>query len=167
MSNETATAFVLPEGFKLETITTKVGDVEYPLSYPVGTTLNAWRAYWESRSLNVEDTILKYLNEIQTQRATQGNKGPVRDAAPEQDEAGNVVKDLETVRAEAIAKHQARAAKFLLGKPRETAVGGVTKKTQAEFGTAVVTAMTAKGAMLNQAELAELAKEYGIDPSAI
>lgn len=155
--------FQIPEGFKLESETTKVGDVEYALQYPVATSLDAWRAYWESRGLNFEDTALKYINEIQTQRATQGGKGKVRDAAADPEKGIT----LEQAQADAISKHQAQAAKFLLGKPRERAAGGVTKKATADFGARVLQAMSAKGGMLNQAELAEIAKEMGIDPALL
>lgn len=151
--------FVVPAGFSYTTETTKVGEVEYPVEYLTAKgNLQAWRDHFVASGVKPEDvdsTIAKLIDEVQTQRATQGGKTAVRDA-----------KD-DAARAKAVAKHQANAKRFVLGAPRQRAPGGMTQKKTADFGAAVISRMVAKGGMLSSEELAALALEMGVDPSLL
>lgn len=147
--------FTVPEGFSYVRETTKAGGVEYPIEYLQADTLDAWRNYWSARGLDVDATILKNLNEIQSQRASQSGKTAVRDAENDAD------------REAAIAKHQKNARTTLVGAPRTRNVAGVTKKAAGEFGQAMVAKMVAKGGLLSDTEIAELAREYNVDPALL
>lgn len=167
VATETEKPFELPAGFSYVRETTKVGEVEYAIEYPQADTLDAWLDYWRGLSLDEKDTAKKYLNEIQSQRASQGGKGPVRDAADEKDESGNVVRSADEVRQEAITKHQNASRVFLLGKPRMRAPGGVTAAKRKELGDAVMARAFEKGAFPTQEEMEEIAKSLGIDPTLL
>lgn len=157
--------FQLPAGFSYVRETTKVGDVEYAIEYPTsGGSLQAWLDHFRAQGLDPEKTAAEYIDEVQSQRASQGGKGAVRNAADEVDEQGNVVRSADEVRADAISKHQKNARTFLLGKPRTRAVGGVTQKKQQEIGARVMQ-LVASGAAVTPDKLAEIAAELGIDPA--
>ena len=163
----------LPKGWKFEQSTISAGDVSYPLAWRVsngtGTErLAAWREHFASNAkvpegTDIEDAvsgiIASYLDEVQTQRATQGGKGAVR--AAKDDDA----------RQKAIRAHQTKAPTFIIGQPAERAgstFGGLSAKKLAEFGTEVLKAAVARGVFApSQEDMEQAAAKLGIDLKSV
>lgn len=143
------------QGFVAETQTVAVGEVEYPVTfYTSGGNLKVWQDHFTALGLNADEVIASYVDEVQTQRATQGGKTKVRNA-----------KD-EAKRAEAVAEHQSKAPLFILGKPAEKAgkgPGGLTQKKLTEVGAALVSKAAERGGNITPEDLADIAKSLGID----
>ena len=95
-----------------------------------------------------QDAVLGVICAAWEQNAKQGSKEEIRKAiATGEQEAVD----------EAIAKHQERAPKYVMGAPRGGAVGGVTKTKAGNVGKELLAKLGAEG-------LKALAQEHGIDP---
>lgn len=127
------------------TKTTKAGEVEYPVTFQVFETFEELL----ERSRGGEDQILQIVNAAQEQGAKQGGKEEVRKAIREYGADSDEV-------AEAVGKHQERAAQYVIGAPRGSAGREITKTKAREFGAALWES-------LSDEEIAALAEEKGIE----
>lgn len=142
-------------GFVAKPFETRAGDIRYTVQVMQAENLNAVREYYRARGLDPDDVLLRIWNSAQSQYVRQSAKQIVRTALAEG-------KDVE----EAIARHQERAPRMIIGSPRGPR-GGITKKKVNEAGTAVLRRLAETGGRIDTAELVKLAQEYGIDLSAL
>lgn len=158
-------ARVLPAGFTLKTVPTKVGDFSYDCEVPqvdsLANLLNAYRELEPDR--NPEEILVERFNAANLQGATQGPKAAVREALEKHGA------DSEEV-AEAVRKAQDSARVFITGAPRAGGGGGrkhesgLTAKQRQDFGTAVAMEMVRnKGKAVTPARMKEIAEELGLD----
>lgn len=150
----------LPEGFTLETATTKAGGVAYEVEFPQAESLDAVREFYESEGKNPDEVILAIWNAGNAQGAKQGNKNPVRDATTDEE------------RQEAIESHQEKARGFIQGAPRGGGGGsthktGLSKAKREQFGSAITTEVAETGVYPDEARSREIAEELGIDFDAL
>lgn len=153
------------------TTNTRVGELkaildsdEYPITYREFDTLHeAFAAIGGTSEGEVEieapegaqQAVLGVINAAQKQGALQGGKEMVREAVQDPPEGVDPVEAAEA----AVAKHQERAAKYVIGAPRGGR-GGVTKTKARELGARL------REKMGDEALLA-FAREQGIDPAEL
>lgn len=99
------------------------------------------------------DSVLGVINAAQEQGAKQGGKEDVRKAVRE-----HGADSPEAV--EAVTSHQKRAAKYVIGAPRGSGPGGMTKTKAGDVGKALLETLGAEA-------LKALAVEQGIDPELL
>ena len=100
-----------------------------------------------------KDSALGVINAAQEQGAKQGGKEDVRKAVEK-----NGADSPEA--AESVASHQKRAAKYVIGAPRGSGPGGMTKTKAGDLGKALLESLGAEA-------LKALAAEQGIDPELL
>ena len=149
---------------------TKVGELEYPISFNRFDTLaEALAKIGKTSEEEVEieapqgalEAVLGVVNAAQEQGAKQGGKEMIRDAiekaGADEDYDGDPFEHPQVQ--EAVEKHQKRAAEYVIGAPRgET--GGLTKTKAREIGARLRD-------RLGDEELLKLAAEKGIDPAEL
>lgn len=151
---------------------TKVGGLEYPITFRVFDSLTeAFAQIGNAPEADVavdaptgaQEAVLGVINAAQEQGAKQGGKEVIRDAAEEAefslDEEGLALADCPEPVQEAVAGHQARAAKYVIGAPRGER-GGMTKTKAREVGAKL-------REKLGDEALLALAREHGIDPAEL
>lgn len=142
----------VPAGFRLDTDTTTVGDIEYPVEYLQAETLDSLVEYYVGQGNSrekAEAIVVGVWNSHNKQGAIQSPKAGIRKA---QD-------DPEADVDEAIADAQTTTRQFVTGAPRQR-TGGTTKKQAGEMGVAIAEATAEKGSPLTKGELDEIMAEY-------
>jgi hypothetical protein len=140
----------------------EVGYVEWPVSYNEPESVDEFTEFYGGA-----DNLISALRAALKQSVTQNNKTPVAKAAKalaaDPDNA-----ELQAALQKAISDHQAGAAKYRPGAPRGKAdETGMTAKQKAAFGAAVGRFAIETGKMPGAKDLAAIAKELGIDFSAV
>lgn len=143
----------VPEGFRLESDTTSVGDDEYGVEFLQAESLDAILAYYEEHADEDPREIVRDIwNSKQKQGQIQSPKSQVREA-----QRGESEKSVN----EAISDAQETTRTGVIGAPRGSRSGPTQKQAQ-EFGQAIAQAQADKGETLTQAELDEIREEYGV-----
>lgn len=165
--DEQAQAQSLPEGFELKTVTTKVQGVEYAVEVLQATSLEAILAALRQRNpeADVEALVVAQWNSGNEQGAKQGAKSGVREALEKSDGDAS-----DEAVADAIAKHQDAARRFVQGSPREGAArheSGVPAKKRKELGDAMALEYAKSGRPPSEDRFKEICDELGIDPTQL
>lgn len=105
------------------TVTTKAGATEYEVNGNQFESLQEAFEYWEGLGENADEVCLGIVNTAMLQNAKQGDKNDVRKALASHGEGSAEL-------SEAIAKHQASAAKYVIGKPRGGRLSDGSTKTE-------------------------------------
>ena len=105
------------------TVTTKAGATEYEVTANQFESLQEGFEYWEGLGENADEVCLGIVNTAMLQNAKQGDKNDVRKALASHGEGSDELD-------EAIVKHQASAAKYVIGKPRGGRLADGSTKTE-------------------------------------
>lgn len=168
MTQETKARTELP-GMALKRVETETSGIKYEVEVLQAESLQAILDAYKAQGKNGEEVLVGVFNAANEQSAKQ-QKGKVRSAIEAAEKAGTAPEDDEAVQA-AIEEHQAKAPGFLIGAPRggggKRHESGLTAKQRTELGTAVAMEMARTGQPPSKARMDEIAKELGIDPSAL